>query len=127
MSQAILRPKLTTRKARVIIIQQPMKRVGPDRERPAFDFLPAQEFGQIEVLTTNAGSRAAILDPEAFKAELEEKLAGFDPQRDYIIAAGNYTLQFFVGMFVGQRWGACRVLHWDPAEKAYKAIVLTVS
>lgn len=123
MSTATIRARLTTRaRARVIVIQQPMKRDGA-LERPAFDFGPAEQFGEIEIL---AGNGKQILTPDIFRAQLDEKLVGFDPERDYIIAAGDYTVLFFVGMIIGQRFGSARILRWVPSAKAYQPLTLIV-
>lgn len=123
MSTATLRARLTTRaKARVIVIQQPMKRDG-EHERPAFDFGPADQFGEVEILAPNGKQ---ILTPDIFRTQLNQRLDGFDPERDYIIAAGDYTVLFFVGMIVGQRFGSARILRWVPSAKAYQPINLIV-
>lgn len=123
MAQALVRARLTSRaRARVVVVQQPMKRVG-DAEVPAFDFGPAAKFGEVEILAANGKH---ILTPDVFRKQLEDKLQGFDPERDYIIAAGDYTVLLFVGMIVGQRFGSARVLRWVPSAKAYQPITLTV-
>lgn len=123
MPQATIRARLTTRsRARVIVVQQPMKRVG-DKEHPAFDFGPADRYGTVEILAPNGRS---ILTPDIFKEQLNQKLDGFNPERDYIIAAGDYTVLFFVGMIVGQRFGNARILRWVSSAKAYQPINLSV-
>lgn len=115
------RPTITIG-ARVIVVQQPMKREG-DFERPAFDFGPAAQFGRVEILAPNGRD---ILTPDIFRARLEEKLEGFDPERDYVIAAGDYTVLFFVGMIVGKRFGSARVLRWVPKAKQYQPLLFNV-
>lgn len=120
---ATVRATLTTRKrARVIVVQQPMKREG-EFERPAFDFGPADKFGKVEILAPNGRH---ILTPDIFRKQLEDKLQGFDPDRDYIIAAGDYTVLFFVGMIIGEKFGSCRILRWVPSAKAYQPILFNV-
>jgi hypothetical protein len=99
-----------------------MKRFG-ETERPAFDFGPADQFGEVEILAPNGKQ---ILTPDIFRAQLNQRLDGFDPERDYIIAAGDYTVLFFVGMIVGQRFGSARILRWVPSAKAYQPINLIV-
>lgn len=122
-AQPVIRATLTSRKrARVIVVQQPMKRDG-DQEKPAFDFGPADKFGRVEVLAPNGRQ---ILTPDIFRQQLEEKLVGFDPDRDYIIAAGDYTVLFFVGMIVGEKFGSARILRWVPSAKSYQPIILNV-
>jgi hypothetical protein len=121
--QATIRARLTARaRSRVIVVQQPMKRMG-DHERPAFDFGPADKFGEVEILAQNGKQ---ILTPEVFKVQLNAALDGFDPERDYIIAAGDYTVLFFVGMIVGQRFGSARILRWVPSAKAYQPLTFNV-
>jgi hypothetical protein len=99
-----------------------MKKEG-DTERPAFDFGPAHEFGKVEILAPNG---AHILTPDIFRKQLEEKLVGFDPERDYIIAAGDYTVLFFVGMIIGEIYGRARVLRWVGRAQAYQPLLLNV-
>lgn len=120
---AVVKGTLTTRRrARVIVVQQPMKREG-ETERPAFDFGPADQFGKVEILAPNGRH---ILTPDIFKKQLEEKFVGFNPDRDYIIAAGDYTVLFFVGMIVGQMFGSARILRWVAGAKAYQPLLLNV-
>jgi hypothetical protein len=121
MAQATLHARTRSR-ARVIVIQQPMKRVGSE-ERPAFDFGPAERYGQVEILATNGKH---IFKPDIFRAELDERLVDFNPDRDYIIAAGDYTVLFFVGMILGEKFPSVRILQWVPSSKAYQPITLTV-
>lgn len=116
------RARLTLPRPRVIVVQQPMKREG-EFERPAFDFGPAEKFGRVEILAPNGRH---IMAPDIFRQQLEEKLDGFDPERDFIIAAGDYTVLFFVGMIVGQRFGSARVLRWVPSAKSYQPLHFNV-
>lgn len=118
------RAVLTTRRKapRVIVVQQPMKRDG-DFERPAFDFGPAERYGKVEILAPNGRH---ILTPDIFSKQLEDKLRDFDPERDFIIAAGDYTVLFLVGMIVGKKFGSCRVLRWVPQAKSYQPLQFNV-
>lgn len=124
MTTATIRARLTSRaRARVIVVQQPTKRVSGGNEIPAFDFGPADQFGDVEVLAPNGRD---ILTPDIFREQLLKKLQGFDSERDYIITTGDYTVLFFVGMIVGQRFGSARILRWVSSAKAYQPLVLNV-
>lgn len=122
MQATLLARQSTRARSRVLVVQQPMKRVG-DVEIPAFDFSAADSFGEVEILAPNGKH---ILTPDVFRASLYEKLKDFKPERDYIIAAGDYTVLFFVGMIVGQRFGSVRVLRWVPSARSYQPLTLTV-
>lgn len=103
---------------RVIAIQLPLK-----NGRAAFDFGPAEEFGTVEILAPNGND---ILTPDVFKKFLEKGLEDFDPRRDYIIASGDYTVIFFVGLILGSQMNYVRVLRWVPHMKAYQPLLLNV-
>lgn len=109
--------------SRVIVIQQPVRREADSVERPAFDFSPAKEFGEVEVLAPNGKH---ILTPDVFRATLEEGLRFFDPEVDFIIPVGDYTVILFVGMLLGERYKRIRVLRWVPSARAYQPITLDV-
>ena len=64
-AQATIRAKLTTRpRARVIVVQQPTKRLSSGAEVPAFDFSGADQFGKVEILAPNGRD---ILTPDIFR------------------------------------------------------------
>lgn len=114
---------MSRRNPRVIVIQQPMKRVG-DSERPAFDFSAAKTYGEIKVLAPNGKQ---ILTPDLFREFLAEKLLDFDPDSDYIIPAGDYSVIFMVGLIIGRLHGKARILRWVPASAAYQPLYLDIT
>ena len=108
--------------ARVIVVQQPMKRDG-GAERPAFDFTTAREYGVVEILAPNGKH---ILTPDVFRSMLEDGLAEFDPEKDFVIPVGDYSVLFYVGMLLGQRFSRIRILRWVPGHRAYQPLTLNV-
>lgn len=108
---------------RVIVVQQPMRREGSS-QRPAFDFTTAKEYGAVEVLAPNGKD---ILTPNIFKDMIDEGLHGFDPERDFIIPVGDYSVLFFVGMILGRRFKRVKILRWVPGHKAYQPLVLDLA
>jgi hypothetical protein len=105
----------------VYAIQQPVTRRDGEVV-PAFDFSPAQKYGEIVVLLQN--SRGALA-PEVLLEQLKERLGDFDPTYDYIIPAGDYAICFVVGMTVA-KFGFVRILRWIPEAKAYQPITIDI-
>jgi hypothetical protein len=108
---------------RVIVIQQPMKRDG-HIERPAFDFGPAAVFGEVEILAPNG---KGILTPAIFATQMTEKLRDFNPEHDFIITAGDYSVLLLVGMIIGKKFGRARILRWVPSAKSYQPLTFDVT
>lgn len=106
---------------RVIAIQQPTSRGG---SKPAFDFGPAGEFGEVEVLLPNGRD---ILTPDIFRRMIKEGLDGFDPERDYIIPTGDYSVLLFVGMILGQKYKSIQMLRWIPGARAYQPLLINLT
>ncbi|MDZ4344098.1 MAG: hypothetical protein U1E51_16890 [Candidatus Binatia bacterium] len=111
-----------SRSPRVIAVQMPMTRKA-GVVKPAFDFGPAEQYGELEILASNGNH---ILTPDVFRHMLEKSLADFDPETDYIIPAGDYAVLFFVGMILGDRFKTIRILRWVPDAKAYQPLSLDI-
>lgn len=109
--------------ARVIVIQQPVKKDHKGVERPSHDYSAASAFGKVEILAQN---NKMILTPDVFRQQIEEKLEDFNPDYDFIITTGDDTVLFFVGMIVAGRHERVRVLRWVPAAKSYQPITLNI-
>lgn len=109
---------------RVIAIQMPQSRGSDGIERPAFDFSPAAEYGEVEVLAPNGKH---ILTPDLLRKMLEEKLRErFNPDEDYIIPVGDYSVIFLVGMLLGRHFTSVRILRWVPSMRAYQPVILNL-
>lgn len=104
--------------SRVLVIQQPM---GPGG--PAFDFGPAAKFGHVEILLPNGKD---ILTPDVFLTQIEDSLHDFNPEDDYIITTGDYSVLLFVGMFIARKFGRVQILRWVSGAKAYQPLTLDI-
>lgn len=114
---------MNDKEARVFVIQQPMKRVGND-ERPAFDFSAAKIYGDVQIIAPNGKQ---ILTPDVFREFLRAQLHDFDPGKDFIIPAGDYSVIFMVGMLIGDMHGHAMILRWVPSALSYQPIFINVT
>lgn len=106
--------------SRVLIVQQPVRRAADGSEAPAFDFSPAKRFGTLEILAPNGKH---ILTPLAFIDFLAQRLDGFEPDHDYILPAGDYSVLLVVGMAIGRRFKYAQVLRWISSAKTYEPLL----
>ena len=115
----------TNAPARVLIIQEPMKRQGLI-EVPAFDFTPAEKFGELEVLAPNG---RMIFQPTLMRKHIEAQLdeMRFDPKRDYVLPVGDYSVLLLVGMILRSRTASLQVLRWVPSAREYQPLIFDLS
>jgi hypothetical protein len=102
------------RQSIVYAVQNPMI-----KERRAFDFSPAEKYGRVKVVCDNGKD---ILTPAIFEQKLIEELHDYDYSRDFIIAAGDYSVILTVGAMVGAMHGRYTLLRWIPAAADYQPI-----
>ena len=106
----------------VYVVQQPIA-MRNGVAVPAFDFSAAEAFGRIEILAPNG---KLILTPDVFREMLRAKLDAFDPEQDYILPTGDYSVLFFVGMLLGARHDYIRILRWVADAKNYQPLLLDI-
>jgi len=90
-------PIRSTRRPRVYLLAQPS--ISRRGELP--DLRPLGEFGDVTVIVT--GDMNPMRYPGKTADAIEDKLADFDPDVDYLAAAGGATLAALViGLVLGQ-------------------------
>ena len=108
--------------SRVFVIQNPVAHRNGVAVQ-AFDFTTAEEFGRVEILAPNGKH---ILTPDVFREMLAAKLDDFNPEHDYILPCGDYTVLFFIGMMMAYRFDRVRVLRWVSDVKKYQPLTLSI-
>jgi hypothetical protein len=90
------------------------------------DFLPAQEFGDIEFLTNSELSSVKnSLNNKRIADELRFKLQKFDPEHDYLCHAGSPYVFGLACFWLGLR-GVTKlnILRWSSRDARYVPIYL---
>lgn len=119
-TETAVNAKLTHAMARVIVIQAPTARAT---NKPAFDFTAAQKYGRVDVLLPNGNH---VLTPDLMIKDIRWALREFNPLRDYIIPAGDFSVIFAVGLILGREVTSIRVLKWIHEAREYQPVTLTI-
>jgi len=87
---------------------------------PAHDVSSASEYGELVELLS---PRAVPYNSATIIAELHEKLADYDPERDYILLMGDPALiGWTVAIASEAEKGRVRMLKWSMSERRYLVI-----
>lgn len=93
--------------------------------RSKFDFTDAERFGQlVDVLPIG---EAGYWDVDSVVQRAERALADFDPEQDYLLAAGDPVAIAAVAMVAGSVAGRVRILKWDKREMSYRPYLVQVT
>lgn len=83
------------------------------------NFLPAREFGELEVMITG---RMNNLTMEEYQTELIKHLQDFT-ERDYLLPVGDPILMCLAAAIVAEvTEGNFSILYWDRVKYTYKAM-----
>jgi hypothetical protein len=104
----------------VFVIQNPTI-----KDRPAFDFTPAEKFGPVEILLPNGKD---VLTPDIFIEQVRRRLdeVEFDPYHDYLVAVGSPPVNLVLGALLAE-FGRFTVLHWINSAKQYQPITYDIN
>lgn len=106
----------TTRRPRVFVVQEVMKRTEQGQLRRAFDVTPAAVYGDLNFLL---GSDASPLNPAPVVFEMKSKLRDFSDD-DVLLAVGD-PINIGIAAAVAARANNGRVamLKWDRETRSY--------
>ena len=93
------------------------------------DFSSAASWGEIEFLTKeDVSSIRQSLKNEALVHELRHKLMKFNPDEDYIIAAGSPYVTALVFYLLGRYWRVrqIRMLRWSSRNRLYGPLIVDI-
>ena len=86
---------------------------------------PAMEFGDIKVLATR--DVPLFGNPTHVLSGLRSKLSPYNPDRDYLICAGDPLLIGAAIHYIASQFGKVRCLKWDRQNLTYHFIELPLN
>lgn len=104
-------------------------RVFITQESDKLNFTSAEKFGEVVFLTRDELSHIkGSLINSAITQEIRGKLAGFDPNQDYIAPAGSPVVTGLAFLLLSERLHGqpVRVLRWSNRDREYAPITLQV-
>lgn len=119
---------MSGKSSKVYVIQRPAVRDRRTGEWYAkFDLSPAEAYGRlVDVLPIG---EAGYWDVDSVVARAEQVLARFDPERDYLLAAGDPVAIAAVSMVASRvaDGRGVRILKWDKRDMSYLPYLIQVS
>ena len=114
--------------SRVFIVQEPLRRhPGHRRVEHKYSLKPAEAFGQLVVLLAWEDLHNPVNVP-AMMSKLREGLADFDPDQDYLLAAGNPGAIAGAAMIASALSdGYVKMLVWDNKREQYDVFELDLN
>lgn len=103
-------------------------RVFVTQENPNLNYLPAEQFGEIEFMTRGDISPVRnSLSNEALVRELRTKMAKFDPEVDFIVISGSPVVAGIVFMLLREKTTKANVLRWSNRDRMYQHLVIDIN
>jgi hypothetical protein len=97
------------------------------QEQTKLNYMPAEKYGEIVFLTRDDFSPVAgSLSNVALIQQIKDKLAAFDPGRDYIVFSGSPTVAAAVFAHLGALVSNFKVLRWSNRDSQYTPITISL-
>ena len=97
-----------------------MPNVWVTQENPSFNYLPAEEYGEVNFITAQDFSPMAnSLTNVAVINSIRDALTRFNADEDFILPSGSPVVSAAVFMAVGRITKKARVLKWSNRDQNY--------
>jgi hypothetical protein len=90
------------------------------QEQSKLNYLPAEKYGEIEFITRDEFSPVArSLGNVTIVQTIKDKLANFDPEKDYIVVSGSPVVAAAVFAHIGSMHQRFTVIRWSNRDNIY--------
>lgn len=113
-----MNPSISDKRSRVFLTQ----------EVATFDYRPAEEYGDLIIITrAEVSSLRDSLANKELAESIAQKLRHFDPERDYLCFSGSPSVSALVFMTVGAMHRKVRILKFISRDQVYVPQFLEVA
>jgi len=106
---------------------QRLPKVWVTQEMPNLNYLPAEEFGDVDFVSkVDFSPMQNTSINEDVASRISARLQDFNPEQDYVVTSGSPTLMAAVFMFLGRRHRSVKILRWSNRDSAYTPVTVRI-